>query len=64
LALSSPVDCVPLGAFAPDHAPEALQAVALTDDQERVALAPLLMALGPTLKLTVGSGALTDTVVD
>jgi len=64
LALSSPVDCVPLGALAPDQAPEALQAVALTDDQERVALAPLLMALGPTLKLTVGSGALTDTVVD
>jgi len=30
----------------------------------RMALAPLLMALGPTLKLTVGSGALTETVVD
>jgi hypothetical protein len=48
----------------PDQAPEALQAVALVDDQVRVALAPLAMALGPTLKLTVGSAALTETVVD
>jgi hypothetical protein len=36
----------------------------LVDAQVRVALAPLLMALGPTLKLTVGSADLTETVVD
>lgn len=48
----------------PDQAPEALHAVAFADDHESVALAPLLMALGPTLRLTVGSGALTETVVD
>ena len=34
------------------------------DDQVSVALPPLLMALGPTLRLTVGIGALTETVVD
>ena len=30
----------------------------------RVALPPLITTLGPTLKLTVGNGAFTDTVVD
>jgi hypothetical protein len=64
LAVSAPVDWVPLGALAPDHAPVALQAVALTADHVRVALSPLVMALGPTLKVTVGSGAFTETVVD
>jgi len=58
-----PVDWVPRRALVPDQAPEAMQAVALVDDHVRMALAPLLMALGPTLKLTVGSGALTETVV-
>jgi hypothetical protein len=36
----------------------------LVDAQVRVALAPLLTALGPTLKATVGSVDLTETVVD
>ncbi len=62
--MSAPVECEPLVGSLPDQAPEALQAVAYVDDQVRVALAPLVMALGPTLKLTVGSGALTETVVD
>ena len=62
--MSAPVDCEPLRALAPDQAPEALQAVALVDDHVSVALAPLAIALGPTLKLTVGSGALTETVAD
>jgi hypothetical protein len=48
----------------PDHAPEALQAVALAEVQLRVALSPLLTALGPALTVTVGSEALTETVVD
>ena len=64
LAVSAPVDWEPLRALLPDQPPEALQAVAYVDDHVRVALAPLAMALGPTLKLTVGSGAFTDTVVD
>jgi hypothetical protein len=58
------VDWVPLTDFAPDHAPEAAQAVALLADQVSVALLPLVMALGPTLRLTVGAGDLMDTVVD
>jgi hypothetical protein len=62
--VSAPVDCEPLRPLVPDQAPEALQAVALVDDHVRVALAPLATALGPTLKLTVGSGALTETVMD
>jgi hypothetical protein len=64
LAVSAPVDCEPLRALLPDQVPEAVQAVAWVDDHVRVALPPLVMALGPTLRLTVGSGALTETVVD
>jgi hypothetical protein len=53
-------------AFAPVHAPEAVQAVAFVDDHVSVELPPLLIALGPTLKLTVGAAAeaATVTVVD
>jgi hypothetical protein len=64
LVLSAPVDWEPLRFLLPDQSPEAVHAVACVDNHVRVALAPLVMALGPTLKLTVGSGALTDTVVD
>jgi hypothetical protein len=64
LAVSAPVDCEPLRALLPDQVPEAVQAVAWVDDHVRVALPPLVIALGPTLRLTVGSGALTETVVD
>jgi hypothetical protein len=57
---------VPEMAFAPVHAPEAVQAVAFVDDHVSVELPPLLIALGPTLKLTVGAAAeaATVTVVD
>jgi hypothetical protein len=58
------VDWVPLTALLPDQPPEAAQEVALTDDQVSVALPPLEIALGPTRKLTVGIGALTETVTD
>jgi hypothetical protein len=62
--LSAPVDCEPLMAWAPDHAPEALQAVAFLDDQVKVALLPLAMVLGVADRATVGWGGVTDTVVD
>jgi hypothetical protein len=55
---------VPLTALAPDQAPEAAHEVALVADQVNVALPPLLSALGPTLRLTVGAEALTVTVAD
>ena len=64
MAVRAPVDCVPLTALLPDHAPEALQVVALVADQFKVALPPLAIALGPTLKLTVGTGVVTVTVAD
>jgi hypothetical protein len=48
----------------PDQAPEAVQAVALVADQVNVALLPLVRALGPTLRLTVGVGDLIETVAD
>ena len=64
LAVSAPVDWVPLTALLPDHAPPAVQAVALLEDHAKVAALPLVTVLGEAARLTVGAGALTDTVVD
>jgi hypothetical protein len=50
--------------LAPDQAPDAVQEVALLDDQARDAALPLVIELGLALKLTVGAGALTETVAD
>jgi hypothetical protein len=58
------VDCEPATAIVPDQAPEAVQAVALVADQVNVALLPLVTALGPTERVTVGVGDLTETVAD
>ena len=55
---------MPDTAFVPDQAPEAAQEVAFVAVQFNVALPPLVMALGPTLKLTVGAAALIETVAD
>lgn len=64
LALSAPVDCEPLTAFAPDQAPDAVHEVALVALQLKVVLEPLLTLLGLALKVTTGAGELTDTVAD
>jgi hypothetical protein len=64
LAVSAPVDCEPCVAFVPDQAPEAVHDVASVADQFRVALLPLVTALGPTLRLTVGVGDLMEIVAD
>ena len=48
----------------PDHAPEAVQEVALVADQVNVALLPLITELGLALRLIAGAGAFTDTVAD
>ena len=53
---------MPDTAFVPDQAPEAVQEVAFVAVQFNVALLPRVMALGPTLKLTVGAAALMETV--
>ena len=42
----------------------AVQEVALVDDQLSVALLPLATVLGLAVKLIVGAGVFTDTVVD
>ena len=62
--VSAPVDCVPVTALAPDQAPEATHEVAFVDDHVSIALLPLVIALGPTLSVTVGAAALTETVAD
>ena len=66
MAVSAPVDCEPLvAALAPDHAPEAMQDVALVADQVSMELLPLATVLGLALMLTVALGAaLTVTVAD
>jgi len=59
------VNWLPLTAFAPVQAPEAVQEVALVDDQLNVELAPLATVLGFALRLTATVGrALTVTVAD
>jgi hypothetical protein len=59
------VDCEPLVALLPDHAPEAVHEVALVVDQLNVEAAPLLTVLGAALSLTVAVGSgVTVTVVD
>jgi hypothetical protein len=63
VAVSAPVDCEPLSDLAPVQAPDAAHAAAFAETQVNVALAPLAIALGPTLNCTVGVGDLTDTVV-
>jgi hypothetical protein len=64
LADSAPVDCDPLMGLVPDHAPDAVQEVALAADQVKVALLPLITELGLALKVIVGAGDFTDTVAD
>jgi len=58
------VECEPLVASLPLHPPEAVQDVALVDDQDSVELPPLAMVLGLALKLTVGAAEVTVTVAD
>ncbi len=64
LAFKAPVACVPLAAFAPDHAPLAVQEVALALDQLNAEPAPLATVLGDADRVTVGAAAVTDTVAD
>lgn len=56
------MDWEPLTALVPDHAPEAVQEVALVADQINVEALPLATALEFALKLNVGAAAATDTV--
>jgi hypothetical protein len=62
--LSAPVEVEPLEASVPDHAPDAVQAVALADDQLSVEALPLATVLGLAVRDTVGAGWVTETVAD
>jgi hypothetical protein len=63
-AASAPVLRVPLLATEPDHPPDAVQAVALLEDQLKVELPPLDTLLGPALSDTLGGLADVVTVAD
>ncbi|OGI62219.1 MAG: hypothetical protein A2W18_10935 [Candidatus Muproteobacteria bacterium RBG_16_60_9] len=52
---SAPVDALAIVAFVPDHAPEAVQDVALVEDQVSVAAFPTNTLVGLALKATIGN---------
>ena len=58
------MDCEPLTALDPDQAPEALQEVALVEDQLMVEVPPLVIVLGLAVRATVGEGCVTETAAD
>ena len=55
-----PVELEPEVPCDPDQPPDAVQEVALVDDQFNVALPPLATLVGLALKVTVGAGAGAD----
>jgi hypothetical protein len=59
-----PVDCEPRTDLVPDQAPEAIHEVAFVELQLSVELVPVPTVPGDALRLTVGEGAATDTIVD
>ena len=56
--------CEPLTALLPDQAPLAVHEVAWVEDQVSVEPLPLATVRGVAIKLTVGAGAVTETVTD
>ena len=64
VVLSAPVLALPLVGSLPDQPPEAVQLLALLEDQLSVADPPLLTAAGLALRLTAGAGVETLTVTD
>jgi hypothetical protein len=56
LAVNVPVDSEPLTVFAPAHAPDAAQALALVEFQESCAAVPETTLVGVALSVTVGAG--------
>jgi len=64
VAVSAGVVCVLAVASEPLQPPEAVQAVALADDQVSAEVAPLLTVAGFAVSVTAGAGVVTDTVAD
>ena len=56
MALSAPVLALPLVGSFPDQPADAVQLLALLDDQLSIADLPLLTVVGLALRLTVGLG--------
>jgi hypothetical protein len=63
-AVSAPVLAEPPVARLPDHAPEAVQLVALVDDHVRVEDSPLATLVGFAVSVKVGAGAVVVTVTE
>ena len=64
MALSAPVPALPFVGSVPDQPPDAVQPVALLEDQLSTADPPLFTVAGLALRLTAGAGAETLTVTD
>ena len=64
VAVSAAVLSEPLAASAPLQLPEAVQEVALLEDQVKVEAAPLATVAGLAVSVTVGAGVVTVTVAD
>jgi hypothetical protein len=64
VAVRAGVVCEPAVAIVPLQPPEAVQAVALVDDQVSAEVAPLFTVAGFAVKATAGAGLVTDTVAD
>ena len=63
MPLSTPVLALPLIALLPDQPPEAVQLVALVEDQLSMAEPPLLTLVGVAERLTVGAAVAALTVI-
>jgi hypothetical protein len=64
VAVRAAVVCEPAVASEPLQPPEAVQAVALVDDQVNDDVAPLFTVAGFAVRVTVGAVAFTDTIAD
>lgn len=64
VAVSAGVGCEPAVASGPLQPPEAVQAVALLDDQVNADVAPLLIVAGFAVSVTLGAGVVIDTIAD
>jgi hypothetical protein len=62
VALSAPVLALPFVDSLPDQPPDAVQLLALLEDQLSIADPPLLTVVGLALRLTEGAGVETLTV--
>jgi hypothetical protein len=63
-AVIAAVDADPLVGWLPLQPPDAVQAVALVDDQDSAEVLPLFTVVGEAARVTAGAGVVTDIVAD